>query len=312
MSTIATLLLLAVEEEGVPPEHIAADLAVPIAILIFCGSVYILLWAVYGARKGALIYSTAFFGFTFVLGVFWWFGAPGTPIAGGPQNFPGQPTGAYQPKWFAMEPGSERAGFFPATQRGFDAFLTPPQYLGIPPGTSQEDLERNIKLSALLGDLEQAADHMVEHYLPEDEGGGVRLGQNRRAAIMEAVGDPQPGERRADPFLTARVAPAEDGDPQIRVLDDAGHRVAAAKLQVVATFVQQEGAPQPREIVVEERTWYVFKDPGALWFPSAVWTGISLVLFALSLFALDRLEQREKREAAEAEQPSDAPVTVAQ
>jgi hypothetical protein len=39
----------------------------------------VLLWSNYGAKKAAGIYGTAFFGFSFILGVFWWFGGPGIP-----------------------------------------------------------------------------------------------------------------------------------------------------------------------------------------------------------------------------------------
>jgi hypothetical protein len=82
-------------------------------------------------------------------------------------------------------------------------------------------------------------------------------------------------------------------------------------LQLLANTVKADPdvAPERETVVVEERTWNAFKDPGALWFPSAVWTIVSLVLFALSLFGLDRMEQREKAlaaAAAEAEQPGDA------
>lgn len=309
---MSNLLMLAVEgEEFIPADHVAANLAVPLGIVIFAGSVFLLLWAVYGAKKGALVLSTAFFGFNFLLGVFWWFGAPGTPVATGLQSFPGQPADAYQGKWFPMEAGSERAGFFPATRQGFDAFETAREYVGIGADVPSEDLEGNERFAFIEGDLRSAVERMLNHFLPRDEQGSVRLGQNRRSEVMEQAGDPRPGERRADPFLTARVA-VEDGVEQIRVTDDAGHRVAAAKLQLVASFVQREGPPQRREVVVEERTWYAFKDPGAQWFPSAVWTGASFLLFALSLLGLDRLEQREKRLAAEAEQPTDTPATITQ
>jgi hypothetical protein len=72
------LLFLAVES-AIPPDHLASRLAIPLGLLFFGGSVYLLLWSNYGAKKGAAIYGTAFFGFTLILGVFWWFGAPGTP-----------------------------------------------------------------------------------------------------------------------------------------------------------------------------------------------------------------------------------------
>ena len=47
--------------------------------------------------------------------------------------------------------------------------------------------------------------------------------------------------------------------------------------------------------------------------PSALWTIVSLIGFALSLWWLDRLEQREKRLARVViEQPEDLAVPIAQ
>lgn len=300
-------ILLAAEELQIPPDHVAANLAVPIAIVIFGGSVYLLLWSILGAKKGALVYTTALFGFSAILGIFWWFGAPGTVVAGGLRNFPGQPTDEYQAKWFPMEPGSPRASFFPVTNQGLEAFQSVREYVGVPPDVPAEG---NQRLAALQGDTSQALDVMLEHFLPSEDG-TIKIGQTRRQAAEEAAGEPRPGEERADPFFTARVA-TEDGEEQIGLVDSAGHRVLAAKLQMVATFQQKDAPSETREVVVEERTWYAFKDPGALWFPSAVWTGVSFVLFAASLFGLDLVEQREKRARAEAEEPADAPVTVGQ
>ena len=109
-----SLFLLAVESgvAGISPDHIAADLAVPIAIVIFGGAMFALLWSNYGAKKGGLILGIGMFGFMGFIGVFWWFGAPGTPVATGLVNFPGQAADEYQPKWFPFEAGSERAEFF--------------------------------------------------------------------------------------------------------------------------------------------------------------------------------------------------------
>lgn len=292
------LLILAASEgaEGIPASHIAAKLAVPIGIVIFCGSVYMLLWANYGAKKGALIYSTALFGFAFVLGVFWWFGAPGTPVATGLQNFPGQPSDAYVGKWFAFEPGSERADFFPATN-DLSNFEPVEEFVGT---DDPEDPE----LSFVTGDLEQAVQRMTAQYFPTDDGGGLRLGAERRTALNEAAPEPDSGETRATPFYSVR--PVDQ-----YLTTDQGVRVAAATFEIVATYLAEDGTIS-REVVVEEGHWFAFKDPGAMWFPSAVWTLVSLVLFVLSLFGLDRMEQREKRQAMAVEEAEDPAVTIAQ
>jgi hypothetical protein len=55
-------------------------------ILIFPGSVIMLLSANFGALKGYLIGGGAFFGFVFMLTLIWTFGLPGTPALTGPKG----------------------------------------------------------------------------------------------------------------------------------------------------------------------------------------------------------------------------------
>lgn len=298
------VLLLAVETEGIPGTHIAAKLALPLGLLMFCGSVFVLLWSVYGARKGALVYGTAFFAFSMLMGVFWWFGAPGTPVATGLQYFPYQASDRYQGKWYGMEPGSERAEFFPATNT-LENFQTPVAFLGLE-DVSPAELETRPAYRSLVGDLNAALGVMLQLYLPQDDAGSPVIGQQRRRELRARAGAPLPGERPASPFFTARAKPADPNDPSkpiLLVTEDRDLRVVGAPLQVVAHFESTDatGRPVTREVVVEEEPFYAFKDPGALWFPSAVWTGLSALLFLACLFGLDRVEQREKEMVAERE-----------
>ena len=304
------LLILATEgTEGIPPEHIAAKLAVPLGIVIFSGSVYLLLWANYGAKKGAFIYGTAFFAFTTMLGVFWWFGAPGTPVATGLRNFPGQAPDAYEGAWFAMEPGSERAQIFPATN-SLENFQGVAAYIG-KPGASEEALADDPHAQFIAGDLSQAADRMRALFMPRDEAGSLRIGGQRRKEyqdtasemLAQEVDDPDQWSR-GDPFLEAVV----DGD--VLATDSNGTRVAAARFDVLAHFTTDGEAIS--FVVDDDSPMFAFKDPGAIWFPSAVWTVVSLGLFLLSLLGLDRMEQREKRLQEEVEEPEDLAVPIAQ
>ena len=294
MNTLLTLTLLATEE-GVPPDHIAATIVPIIGAFFFCGSVYLLLWSIYGWKKGALVYGIAFFGFGALIGVFWWFGAPGTPIATGLTYFPGQESNRYSAKWYPMEPGSERAENFDVTN-SLEPFQTPQEYLGLG-DLPDDELENNDAYSALAGDLSQAGDAMLAVYLPTGSGDSPIIGAERRTRITEAAGAPREGEMPASPFFTARVAPDEDGEAQVLVTRDQGLRVAGATLQVVANFSyeDEQGAPKTREVVVEEENFYAFQDPGAIWFPSAVWTVVMGLLTLGCLVGLDRIEMREKQ-----------------
>lgn len=56
------------------------------AFILFVGSVYVLLTAVFGLRMGYLVLAVSFFGWMLVLSVLWTFGAPGTPNNLGPRG----------------------------------------------------------------------------------------------------------------------------------------------------------------------------------------------------------------------------------
>ena len=101
----------------------------------------------------------------------------------------------------------------------------------------------------------------------------------------------------------------------VRLFEDPSTRLllATATFQAVANFTDAEGTPSGTIPVGEPQVWFAFYDPGANWFPSALWTIISLIGFALSLWWLDRLEQTEKRLARVViEQPEDLAVPIAQ
>ncbi len=56
------------------------------AIILFIGSVYVLVAAVFGPRMGYLVIATAWFGWMIILSALWTFGAPGTLRNLGPQG----------------------------------------------------------------------------------------------------------------------------------------------------------------------------------------------------------------------------------
>ena len=306
-------MLILATEGGVPPDHIAAQIAVPLGILIFCGAVYALLWSNYGAKKGALVYSTAFFGFTMMLGVFWWFGAPGTPVATGLQNFPGQAPDAYTSKWYPFEPGSDRADNFPSTD-DLGNFRTVQAQLGLE-GASEEELETQPAYGALQGSVNQASGLMQDLLLRVEDGEPV-LGGQRRAEYLETaqarleteVGGDADGYVRADPFLTTAME-----DDQVLVNVENGVRLAGGMVQVFANYEPAEGVEgEPIQVRVDSQPMFAFQQGSNLWFPSAVWTLASLVLFVLSLFGLDRMEQREKKALEEIDEPERLAVPIRQ
>jgi hypothetical protein len=302
------LLFLAVEE-AIPADHPAAWLAVPIGLLFLSGSIYVLLWSNYGAKKAGAIYGVAFFGFAFLLGVFWWFGAPGIPPGLGISHLPGQTNDYYQERWYAFEAGSDRASFFPGIEER-ESFVTVQEYAGLA-GADEERVQTDPLFSSLSGSVGQATEQMQAQYFPVDENGVAQIGVTRRSGLEEQAAAAQPdGSRRASQFYTV----SQVGETLVRDDPETGVRLATAEFQVFANFVDEEGVPVGEPVPVEEPgNWYAFFDPGAAWFPSALWTIISLVFFVLSLLWLDRLEMRDKRlEMVEIEEPEDLAVPIAQ
>ena len=56
------------------------------SIILFIGSVYVMLTAIFGLRMGYLVLAVSLFGWMIVLSVLWVFGAPGTPNNLGPRG----------------------------------------------------------------------------------------------------------------------------------------------------------------------------------------------------------------------------------
>lgn len=302
------LVFLAVEE-AIPADHPAAWLAVPIGILLFGGSIYLLLWSSYGARKAAAIYGVGFFGFCLLIGMFWWFGAPGIPSGLGVSHLPGQRGDHYQARWFAFEAGSERAEYFPGTA-DLDAFVPLEEHAGLA-GEDEATILADPAFASLSGSVNQAVEGMREQYLPVDENSVALIGAERRSGYEEdaATGQPSGAAGRSQPFFEAR----DEGEPRLREDPDTGVLLATQRFQTYAIFVDEDTIPLEPVPVGEPVDWFAFHDPGATWLPSALWTVISLLLFVASLLWLDRMEMREKRlRAREVEQAEDLQVPIAQ
>jgi hypothetical protein len=306
MQTVGSVILAV--EDVIPPDHPVAILAVPLGLLFLSGSIYVLLWSNYGAKKAAGIYGTAFFGFNVVIGVFWWFGGPGIPPNLGITTLPGQAADHYDARWYAFEPGSQRAGFFSGVNLT-DEFVPIEVYLG-KADVPRQELNRDPAFAALNGSTRSAVQEMSNQFMPVDQFGVARIGVGRRSVFEADVAQLQPaGSRRGNPFYTAQLV------GPVRVLEDpsTGLMLATAQFQAVANFTDASGTPLPPVPVGEPGEWFAFYDRGANWFPSALWTIVSLVLFLISLAFLDRLEQREKRLArVVVEEPMDLAVPIAQ
>jgi hypothetical protein len=134
LATISTLVLAA---EGISPDSVMAKLVAPVGILVFLGSVYLLLRANLGTRRGYLVMGASTFGFLFIISLFWGFGAPGTPMATGPTNLPGQPADALQPKWIPFAQDS-----LLADREDLQIVKEFPEGFGSPPADFADEVEQ--------------------------------------------------------------------------------------------------------------------------------------------------------------------------
>ena len=66
--------------------NIEGTLVIVASMVLFPGTVWLLLSAVFGVRMGYLVSATGFFGFMVILSALWAFGAPGTPPFLGPKG----------------------------------------------------------------------------------------------------------------------------------------------------------------------------------------------------------------------------------
>ena len=107
VASMVDLIVLAADE--IPADSIMAQLIVPIGILAFFGSTYLLMRSNLGTARAYYVLATCFFGFMLIFSMFWGFGAPGTPQATGPRNLPGQTQDALVPKWVPFAEDSRLA-----------------------------------------------------------------------------------------------------------------------------------------------------------------------------------------------------------
>lgn len=270
-----TLLILATEG-GIPPSNPWAKLAVPIGILVFVGSVYLLLRSNLGTRRGYLVMSTSLWGFGLLLALFWTFGAPGTPPATGPQNLPGQDLDYYLRKWIPYASTSTFAETYP----------NDPAEFGPVPDDVDEDL-----IAEGVGDIKTFFSGFAED----------SVYSNLLTATDEAIETLYTKAADGRDVIAVTYAPTCSGpfgcvvgdDGTVSDVEEEGGEADVAFGGVIP------GAPTT--------TLFAQYDRGNELLPSLLMTGIMAVLWVLHMVLLYRDERREADERAEerAEQVSE-------
>src|SRR3989442_145683 len=103
MSALAAIVYLA----KISPFFWKGIAVIVCAFILFVGSIYVLVAAVFGLRMGYLVVAVSFFGWMIILSAIWTFGPPGTPKNLGPRG--------YEPHWqvFAAGAGAVESSKYP-------------------------------------------------------------------------------------------------------------------------------------------------------------------------------------------------------
>lgn len=294
--------VLAVEGgHGIPGSDWRAKIALPLGIVIFLGSVYMLVRANLGTRRGYLVMSASLWGFMVIYGLFWAFGAPGTPPATGPQNLPGQSLDAYEDTWRAFAGDSLIADdpTYSVAKTYPEGFADSPEGAGLDPGFEAEADTGSDDIKSFFATQEGPLQQPPISAMWEEVDRGYAVAENGRPIIAVTY------QETYQVAQTGAGDPPADGPP---VLTPDGERVADDESNV---------APEGAEIgdVVEggeTYTAFAYFDAGSPAFPSLVALGIFVVLFIIhiGLLALDERRERRDREALAARSATDEPERV--
>lgn len=306
MSPVLTSVLLAAaaNEEYVPPDDWRGAVALPLAILIFFGAVFLLLKSNLGTRRAYLVEATCFFGFMTVLSLFWGFGAPGTPRNTGPQSLPGQSADYYTPKWVPF------AGDSTLADERFSIVKQYPEGFEEAAGSGGEGGEGTDAAAA--GDTGQADTEGAEadpaggadeigNFFREEHGGTQLIGDDWVQAGAPFVTTTETGEEVVAATFAKPFALNDDGE----IPQDADGQPLFEDDQVGQPIPEDFAVPSGVDddvaqlLTPESFTGFAFYDPGFAMFPALVMMVLSIAGFILHALLLGWDENREKERAVE-------------
>jgi hypothetical protein len=292
-------IVLAAEAHGIPGSDWRAKISVPLGIVIFLGSVYLLVRANLGTRRGYLVMATSLFGFMVIYSAFWAFGAPGTPPATGPQNLPGQDLDAYEDTWRAFAGDSLVADdqTYAVAKTFPEGFADSPEGAGLPEGFAAQ---ANVGADEVLTFFSTAEGPLTDPPI------GVTWVEIDRKYAVATNERPIIGVTFQQSWQIAQLPPGEAppaGGPQLTpdgVRADAdGGNVAPPGTEI--------GDPVEDG---ETYTAFAYFDAGSPMFPSLLALALMLVLFVVHalLLAMDETRERREREVVVTELPAEEPV----
>jgi len=268
----------------------AAVALVIVGIIIFIGTVYILLVAIYGWLQAYLVTMVSLMIFSIILAAVWLFGVPGTPPGTGPRGT--------EPYWVVFLPDSEQGLEFKEEIETFPAdrsvavpeagpvgdtewriALPDEQYPGAINVDGEIDTIKVVLQPALAGYFQQqgTGSGKPSDYSFRLEGRAPSL-EEEALPVARLLFYPNGDVAKVDPGTQAVLETDRIGDPASRLL---------AGIDIPAT----ENHPAIRV--------FAYRNKGQVFMASAQWMVVSVILFVVHLLWLASYENKQKRRDAE-------------
>ena len=240
--------------------------------LIFFGSAYVLLSAVFGRWMGYLVTAVSFWGMMIIFSLIFVFGVPGsTPPNLGPRGTRyACPTCISEPHWAPVDAAEN------VTSPEFESVAQYPRGPWEPP--DEDTLDEVESLTNALGEfLARRANEGTEGGVGQEGG----LGEGGAGGEQEGgAGGAETGAEGTEGAHEEGFASTDFVVQNIRFTEEDGARLAGAQVYV------RSGGP-----ILE--AWAVF-DEGNVPLPSYIFLGVSALAFAAHLPFLDRAERKRK------------------
>lgn len=276
-----------------PPDSVVANIAVPIAILVFFGGTYLLVRSNLGTKRGYLVVATTFFGFIMLFSLFWGFGGWGTPQASGPTQLPGQPIDELEPRWIPFAQDSQLA-----SQPAYDVVQNYPEGFEVYEGGNADETLSAVE-QAIANDQFETTKPLRDSLVDFDEEIALVEDGTENIRSFFSQGEVLDGQASLD-LVGELDEPVEIGFAE------------AGNGDLVMAVTYQEFDQENFEVVEGGETYTAFGyyERGAPLMPSLVFFAVALVLFALHAWLLDRderLERRERERLEQTEEPERVP-----